>query len=77
MRPAQIPEDARVYTIAQACRALQVSEPTLRDGIRAGHVPVLRLGRRQLIPRVWLEKRLEEVAAAIPADTALPANRAG
>jgi excisionase family DNA binding protein len=48
----QLSEDQRLtLTIAEACAALGVGETTLRQMMRVGQLPVLRIGRRVLIPR--------------------------
>jgi excisionase family DNA binding protein len=46
------------YTVAEAAQLLGVHEQTVRAAIAHGDLPVLRLGRRQLIPRAQLDELL-------------------
>lgn len=50
-----------VLTIEEAARLLRVGETTLRDHLRRGEIPHVRLGRRVLIRRdtllAWIEAR--------------------
>ncbi|MEM1012524.1 MAG: helix-turn-helix domain-containing protein [Planctomycetota bacterium] len=61
-------ESRRVPPIAldqrEACRAIGVSDATLRDMIRRGVVPAVQVGRRWLIPIAALTRRLGELAEA-------------
>ena len=47
---------------AQAAKALDISERTLRDWLAAGVVPCVRVNGVVLLPVKTLEKRLEELA---------------
>lgn len=49
-RPAQA-----WFSVAEAARALQVGEETLRRCIKAGEFPCVRLGGRYLVPAQALE----------------------
>jgi excisionase family DNA binding protein len=53
--------DSETFSVAQA-RALigpeQISTATIYNAIARGDIPVLRLGRRVLIPRAWLLDKL-------------------
>jgi excisionase family DNA binding protein len=42
-------------TIPEACQMLGIGETTLRQMIRIGQLPILKIGRRVLIPRQALE----------------------
>ena len=48
------------YTVAEAAHLLGLSEHALREGIRVGRVPVLRLGRRVLVRSTTVERLLAE-----------------
>jgi len=50
--------DKAVLTTKEAADVLRVSERSLRDGIRDGTVPSLRLGRRLLVPVPMLLRSL-------------------
>lgn len=52
--------DARplAYSVQEAARLLQVGENTLREAIRRGQVPHLRIGRRVVIPKAALDRWL-------------------
>lgn len=43
-------------TIPEACRALGIGETMLRQMIRSGQLPILKIGRRVLIPRQGVEQ---------------------
>jgi len=64
--PGRLPEGQSegrlVLTIPEAYRALAIGESTLRQLIASGQLPVLRIGRRVLVPRQAVEAL---VAAAI------------
>jgi excisionase family DNA binding protein len=45
-----------VLTVAEAARALQVSQASIRAAIGRGELPAFRLGRRVLLPRTGLEQ---------------------
>jgi excisionase family DNA binding protein len=53
-----------VLSIPEACQALGIGETTLRQLIGRGQLPVLRLGRRVLIPRSGIEAMVAEAASA-------------
>jgi excisionase family DNA binding protein len=52
------------YTVAEAAQLLGMKETTLRERIRMGRVPVLRLGHRVLVRSEELERQLTERSAA-------------
>jgi excisionase family DNA binding protein len=47
------------YTVEEAGRILGVSRPTSYMLARTGQLPVLRLGRRLLVPKIALERLLQ------------------
>ena len=51
-----LPPDQRLtLTIPEACQALGIGETMLRQMIRVERLPILRIGRRVLIPRQAIE----------------------
>ena len=53
-------------TIAQAMGILNVSRPTIYRRIKAGEIPVVRLGRRVLIPADFFETLRGRATDKIP-----------
>lgn len=58
-----------ILTVPEAARLLKVGRTTLRDHIRAGEIPHLRLGRKILLRRdalmAWMEQRERESVARL------------
>lgn len=48
--------ELKVYSVADACRVLTISKPTLYSLINSGKLPVIRLGRRTLVPAAGIKK---------------------
>jgi excisionase family DNA binding protein len=71
-RPAEDPtpgaDQRLVMSIAEACQALGIGETTLRQLLASGRLPVLRLGRRVLIPRSAIGALVAGAAAEPCAD---------
>lgn len=59
--------DALCVTVDDLCGLLRVSRPTAYDLVHRDGFPVLRLGRRLLIPKAGLEKWLENQTAVATA----------
>ena len=57
-----IPEDSEslVFTVEEARGKLRISRGLMYEAIRRGEIPSIRLGRRILIPRLALEKLLDQ-----------------
>lgn len=53
-----------VYSIPEVAELLGVSRTLAYDLANKGELPVLRLGKRMVIPKIALEKMLEDVAVA-------------
>lgn len=53
-------------SVAETAELLGVHASTVRDAIAAGHMPCLRVGRRQLIPTARL---VEMIGPSAPAST--------
>ena len=62
---AQLPQlDGRLtLTISETCHVLGVGETTLRWLINSGQLPVLRVGRRVLVPRQAVETMVAQVCS--------------
>ena len=55
--------DARlVVTIAEAAKLLGISRSFAYELVKRGDLPVVRLGRRQLVPKEALSRLMESVA---------------
>jgi len=57
-------DDRLAYSVAEAARRLDVSPMTLYREIAAGRLPAIRLRDRVLIPRVVLERLVEQAIVA-------------
>ena len=53
-------EEPQTLTIAQAARALGIGRNSAYEAARRGELPVIRVGRRMVVPRVALERLLSE-----------------
>ena len=58
-------DDRLAYSVPEAARRLDVSPMTLYREIAAGKLPAIRMRDRVLIPRLVLERLVEEAIAAI------------
>ena len=62
--PAQVPKLA--LSIAEAADALALSSRTVEELVKMGQLPVVRVGRRVLLPvdklRAWLDESTEQDA---------------
>ena len=56
-----------VYTIEEVAALLGISRSSGFNGARTGELPTIRIGRRLLVPRVALERMLDQ--AGQPHDT--------
>jgi excisionase family DNA binding protein len=57
-------EDRAVLTIEEAGILLNVSRPTAYNLAKNGSIPVLKLGRKLMVPKSALERMLAEVKPA-------------
>jgi len=53
--------DSLVLTAGETARLLRLSKTTVYDQIRQGSIPSIRIGKRILIPKAALMRKLEEV----------------
>jgi excisionase family DNA binding protein len=51
-------DDCLVYSIAEAGRRLGIARATAYWHVKQGHLPVIRLGDRLLVPKVALAKMI-------------------
>lgn len=54
-------EERAVLTIEEAGKLLNVSRPTAYNLAKNGSIPVLKLGRKLMVPKAALEKMLVEI----------------
>ncbi|WP_354142504.1 helix-turn-helix domain-containing protein [Bradyrhizobium sp. NP1] len=55
-------EPRRTYTVREAAAILGVGAATLYRAIERKEVPFIGIGRRRLIPRVWVDQQVEKTA---------------
>ena len=53
-------ETQDVFTIEEAAARLRISRGSAYEAARRGEIPVLRIGRRLLVPRLALDRMLSE-----------------
>ena len=54
------------YTVDEAAKLLGIGRNLCYEKVKTGEIPVIRIGRRLLVPRRALEKLLEQGQAVIP-----------
>lgn len=67
MPPDPVPSpspDTRLFSVAQASVALNISKNQVGNLVRAGRLPAVRIGRRVLIARATLERVCAEGLAS-------------
>ena len=52
-------DDKLVLTIEEAARLLKIGRSCAYEAARRGELPILRMGRRMLVPKAALERLLE------------------
>ncbi len=66
-------EERLTLTIEETARLLGIGRQLAYDRVKTGEIPVLRIGRRLLVPRIALEKMLQEpktINPDVPVDSA-------
>ena len=58
--------DRLVYSVAEAARLLDISRAFAYELVARGELPVIRLGRRRLVPKVALMALVESLSDALP-----------
>lgn len=65
-------EERLTLTVEETARLLGIGRQLAYDRVKAGEIPVLKIGRRLLVPRIALEKMLQEPKTMNPD---VPANK--
>lgn len=52
-------ENKAIMTVEEAARFLRISRPSAYQAVKKGDIPIIRIGRRILVPVAALEKMLE------------------
>ena len=60
MISSEHPADRLVYTVAEAGALLGISRAFAYELVARGELPVIRLGRRRLVPKVALQALVDE-----------------
>lgn len=58
MNSVQLTDHPEVLTVTEAAGVLRLSRNGAYAAVQAGHLPVIRMGRRILVPRAALERLL-------------------
>lgn len=67
IRTPQTPDDRLVYTVAEAGEMLGISRAFAYELVARGELPVIRLGRRCLVPKVALLSMVGNQEEPLPA----------
>ncbi len=67
--PCEPSSDRLVYSVAEAGALLGISRAFAYELVARGELPVIRLGRRRLVPKVALRALLETDRPGTPATT--------
>ncbi len=62
-------EDKLTLSVEEAAKVLGIGRNLCYDRVKTGEIPVIKIGRRLLVPRRALEKLLEQGQAATLADS--------
>ena len=54
--------DRQTLKIEEAAKILGISRNTAYEAVKSGQVPIVKIGRRLLVPRAALERMLETAA---------------
>ena len=54
------PKESLVLTVGETAKLLRLSKTTVYDQIRQGTIPNIRMGKRILVPRAALMRKLDE-----------------
>jgi len=58
-----IMENRVVLTVEEAAEVLKISRPSAYQAVQRGEIPIIRIGRRILVPVAALEKLLESAGS--------------
>ena len=56
-------ENRVVLTVEEAAEMLKISRPSAYQAVQRGEIPIIRIGRRILVPVAALEKLLESAGS--------------
>jgi excisionase family DNA binding protein len=54
--------ERQTVTVEEAAQVLGISRSSAYEAVRRGELPVIRIGRRYVVPRAALERMLSQVA---------------
>jgi excisionase family DNA binding protein len=57
-----MPTECQTLKIEEAAKILGISRNTAYEAVKSGQVPIVKIGRRLLVPRAALERMLETAA---------------
>ena len=57
-------ESRKTYTITEAAALLGVGKSAAYEAARRGEIPVIRIGRRLVVPKAALQRLLQDAEAA-------------
>jgi len=60
-------EERVTFTVEETAKLLGIGRQLAYDRVKTGEIPVIKIGRRLLVPRRALEKLLEQGQAVTPA----------
>ena len=58
-------EEKVVMTVEEAAEVLKISRPSAYQAVKKGEIPVVKIGRRLLVPTAALSKMLENAGAPV------------
>jgi excisionase family DNA binding protein len=65
-RPGQtINDESVILTVGETAKLLRLSKTTTYDQIRQGTIPYIRMGKRILVPRAALMRRIDQAIGPI------------
>jgi len=56
-------EEKKVYTVEEAAKVLDISLPSAYQAVKKGEIPIIRIGRRILVPVSALSRMLESAGS--------------
>ena len=60
----ETPGQSLALTVNEAAARLRISKATAYRLIDAGEIPVVRIGKKQLIPAVWIDRLFDQAIAS-------------
>jgi excisionase family DNA binding protein len=59
------PAERQTLTVEEAARVLGISRSSAYEAVRRGELPTVRIGRRYVVPRVALERLLDQAGRTL------------